>query len=102
MKSQQASSRNPSIAKRWAVVSCLLLVGLAITAQAFHLHPNDLADDAKHCAVCQVAHAPVQVAPVAQLNFALSTKVLFSLSPDPDPKQGEDSFSLFCRPPPAV
>ncbi len=99
---KQANFAHLSSAKRWAVLVCFLLVGIAVVAQAFHLHPNDLANDAKHCTICQVAHAPAQVAPVADVTLGLSTTALFIFSNDPDPKPFVALFSLFSRPPPLV
>jgi hypothetical protein len=88
--------------KRLAVVLCFLLIAAATFAQAFHLHPNDLANEAKHCTICQVAHAPAQLAPVAKLPVVLALAILPVLSPHRDPKQRLDAFSLFSRPPPLV
>jgi hypothetical protein len=102
VKLKQTNFAHLSPAKRWTVLLCFLLLGVAVVAQAFHLHPNELANNAKHCSICQVAHAPVQVVPVAQLSLSLTATAFLSLSADPDPKQGLDSFSLFCRPPPLV
>jgi hypothetical protein len=99
---KQAKFAHLSPAKRWAVLICFLLIGIAILAQAFHLHPNELANDAKHCTICQVAHASVQVMPAAQLSFDLTATAFLNVSADPDPKQVLDSLSLFCRPPPLI
>jgi hypothetical protein len=89
-----------SRAKRWAVLVCFLLVGIAIVAQSFHLHPNDLANDAKHCTICQVVHAPVQVVSAVHVAFRLAFTVFFTRSSDLGPKPVLASFSLFSRPPP--
>ena len=102
MRLKQPNFAHLSSAKRWAVLACLLLVGMAIAAQAFHLHSNELANDAKHCTICQVAHAPVQVVSTVHVTFGLTTTALFIFSHDPDPQPGLASFSLFCRPPPLV
>jgi hypothetical protein len=99
---KQPNFAHLSSAKRWAVLACLLLVGMAIAAQAFHLHSNELANDAKHCTICQVAHAPVQVVSTVHVTFGLTTTALFIFSHDPDPQPVLASFSLFCRPPPLV
>jgi hypothetical protein len=102
MRFKQANFASLSSAKRRAVLVCLLLVGIAIVAQSFHFHPNDLANGAKHCAICHVAHAPVQVVSVVHVSLGLGTTVFFSFSSDPDPKLVLASFSLFSRPPPLV
>jgi hypothetical protein len=102
MNTKQTNSLRPSPVRRWTAVVCLLLVGIAIGAEAFHVHPHDPLSDAKHCATCQVAHAPAQVAPVAHLDVVLTDAAFHSLSENPDPKQGSDAFALFCRPPPVI
>jgi formate/nitrite transporter FocA (FNT family) len=102
VKSKQAKFERLSSAKRCAVLLCVLLAGIAIVAQAFHLHSNDLANDAKHCTICQVAHAPVQAATVATVALGLPIAAFFVFSNHPDPKPVLASFSLFCRPPPLV
>jgi hypothetical protein len=99
---KQANFALLSPARRRVVLLCFLLVGIAIVAQAFHLHPNQLANDAKHCTICQVAHTSVQVVSVAHVAFGLTTTAFFSFSADADPKSVFDSFSLFSRPPPLV
>jgi hypothetical protein len=87
---------------RWTAVLCLLLVGLVAAAQAVHYHPDELANDAKHCTVCQLAHASAQVGPVAQLSVSLTVTTFVVHSPDADPKPVPDTFSLFSRPPPSL
>lgn len=91
-----------SSATRWIAILCLLLVGLVAAAQAVHYHPNELANEAKHCTICQLAHASAQVGPVAQLSVGLTTTAFVVHSPDVDPKPVPDTFSLFCRPPPSL
>jgi hypothetical protein len=92
-----------SPAKRWAVRTCFCLLAITLVVQAIHLHPNEPAQtDFKHCAICQVAHAPIQVVPIAHVAFGLTTTALFSPSADSHPKPILASFSLFCRPPPLV
>jgi hypothetical protein len=102
VKSKQTNFARMSSAKRWAVLLCLLLAGMAIVAQAFHLHPNELAPDAKHCTICQVAHAPAQVATVAHVALGLTATAFFRFSKDLSPKPILTSVSLFSRPPPVV
>ena len=87
---------------RWTAVLCLLLVGLVAAAQAVHYHPNEPANDAKHCKICQVAHASAQPGPVAQLFFSLAVATFVVHSDDADPKPVPDTFSLFSRPPPSL
>jgi hypothetical protein len=84
------------------VLACLLLVGIAIVAQAFHLHPNELANNAKHCNVCQIGHAPFHAASTAHVVFGLTTGIFQNFYVQPDPKPVLEVFSLFCRPPPLV
>lgn len=81
---------------------CLLLLAAAIFAQAFHLHSNNIANEAKHCTVCQVAHAPAQLGQMAQLAVVIAFAALLVFSIAPTPKQRLDAFSLFSRPPPLV
>jgi nicotinamide riboside transporter PnuC len=102
VKSKETNFARMSSAKRWAVLLCLLLVGMAVVAQAFHLHTNELANDAKHCTICQVAHAPAQVATVVHVAFGLTTTAFFRFSKDPGPQPVLVSVSLFSRPPPLV
>jgi hypothetical protein len=102
VKSKPAHFVHPSSAQRCIVLACLLLLTITVAAQALHSHPNELSSDARHCTICQVAHTTVQATPVAQLDLGSTSSVLLTLSADPDPKQGLDAFSLFCRPPPLV
>jgi hypothetical protein len=102
VKSKQTNFAHLYPARHWVVLACLLLVTFTVAAQALHAHADELSGDAKDCAICQVAHATVQVTPVAQLNLNFTAAISLSFSADPDPKQGPDSFSLFCRPPPSV
>jgi hypothetical protein len=102
VKSKETNFARMSSAKRWAVLLCVLLVGMAIAAQAFHLHPNELANDAKHCTICQLAHAPAQVATVAHVALGLTTTAFFKFAKDPGPKPILASVSLFSRPPPPL
>jgi hypothetical protein len=80
-------------------VACLVLVAAALVASAFHLHPNDLSD-AKHCTVCQVAHAPFQAVSHTHILLGLAATAFFSASAQASPKTFLASFSLFSRPPP--
>ena len=88
-------------ARRWAAVACLLLVGAAFVAGAFHLHPNDLTD-ARHCTVCQIAHAPFQAVSHTQVLLGLTATAFFTATVQASPKTFLASFSLFSRPPPLV
>jgi len=90
-------------AKRWALRVCFCLLAMMLLLQALHLHPNELAQtDVKHCAICQVVHAPIQVAPIPHINFGLTKAGVLSFSVDPHPRPVLASFSLFSRPPPLV
>jgi hypothetical protein len=90
-------------AKRWAVRVCFCLLAITLVVQAIHLHPNEHPQtDFKHCAICQIAHAPIQVAPITHIAFGLTTTALLSLTADSHPKPILATFSLFCRPPPLV
>jgi hypothetical protein len=80
---------------------CLLLVGATFAANASHFHPNDLSD-AKHCSVCQVAHAPMQVVSQAHIIFGLTATAFIAVSAQPSSKAFLTAFSLFSRPPPLV
>jgi hypothetical protein len=79
-----------------------LLVGLVAAAQAVHYHPDELANDARHCKICQVAHASAQPGPVAPLFVSLAISAFIAHSDDADPKAVPDTFSLFSRPPPSL
>jgi hypothetical protein len=100
MQSKQVSFADTRSVRKWTALLCLLLAGMACTAQALHSHPDDLAGGAKHCAACQVAHAAARVAPVAHSLVHLTSTALVGLFPSPTIKHGPDSFPLFCRPPP--
>lgn len=102
MKQKQVHLGKLSSSNRLAVVLCLLLIAAATFAQAFHLHTKDLANEAKHCTICQVAHAPAQLAPVAQVPVVQAFAILPILFSNRAPKQRLDSLSLFSRPPPLV
>jgi hypothetical protein len=79
-----------------------LLVGLVAAAQAVHYHPDELANDASHCKICQVAHASAQPGPVAPLFVSLTLLAFVVRFDDADPKPVPDTFSLFSRPPPSL
>jgi hypothetical protein len=79
-----------------------LLVGLVAAAQAVHYHPNEPANEARHCQICQVAHASAKTGQVAQLFVSLSVAAFVVHSDDADPKLVLDTFSLFSRPPPSL
>jgi hypothetical protein len=90
---------NPPATRRWAVLVCLLLVALTFAAQTFHAHPDELATG-KHCAVCQLAHAPAQRASTVHVAFGLTQGVFFTFISHSGPRSIASSFSLFSRPPP--
>jgi hypothetical protein len=102
MRSKQAHLVRFGSIRRWTAIVCLLLAGIACAAQAFHSHPDDLAGDARHCAACQVAHAPARIAPVAHLFVHRTITAFVGTFARPDLQQGPDSFPLFCRPPPSL
>lgn len=101
MKIRQIHSLRWRSAKRWTALACLCLLGITLVAQTLHLHPNELANtDFKHCAVCQLAHAPATVASLGHISFGLTTLAALSLAAHPHLKPVLASFSLFSRPPP--
>ena len=102
VRSKQARMRDVSPTFRWAVLLCLLLVGIAVAAQALHSHTNELASDARHCSMCQIAHAPANVGLVVHLVFRPSASVFLVSLSESQPKTFFASFALFSRPPPAV
>ena len=102
MRARRVDSARLSPAKRWAVLICLLLVGTALVVSALHLHPNDVANDAKHCTVCQVAHAPFQVVSSAHILLGLTATAFFVVSAQSSSKTFFTAFSLFSRPPPLI
>jgi hypothetical protein len=101
VQSRHTKFAHLSPTRRWTILLCLLLVGAAFAANAFHLHPNDLSD-AKHCTVCQVAHAPFQVVSLTQILLGLTATAFFTVSAQPSSKTFLTAFSLFSRPPPLV
>ncbi|HKF20746.1 MAG TPA: hypothetical protein VKE93_04210 [Candidatus Angelobacter sp.] len=101
MRNKQISFTHLSSSRNWIGVVCLLLVGAAFVAGAFHLHPNDLSD-AKHCTVCQIAHAPFQAVAHTHILLGLAATAFFSDAAQASPKTFLTSFSLFSRPPPLV
>jgi hypothetical protein len=101
VKRKQDSFTHLSFSRRWTGVVCLLLVGAALVAGAFHLHPNDLSD-AKHCTVCQIAHAPFQAVSHPHILMGRAATEFFSVAAQTNPKTFLASFSLFSRPPPLV
>ena len=98
---KQDSFKYVSFSRRWTGAVCLLLVAAAFAAAAFHLHPNDLSD-AKHCTVCQIAHAPFQAVAHTHILLGLAATAFFSDAAQASPKTFLTSFSLFSRPPPLV
>jgi hypothetical protein len=103
LKVNQVNPEVLTAARRSPVLVCLIVIGITVAAQALHLHPNELGNEAKHCTICQVTHAPVEVMPVAPVAVPLtaSAHLLVSFG-DLDPKQSLNSASLYCRPPPSA
>ena len=103
MRLKQVDPVHLTPAKRWVVRVFLGLLAMTLAVQALHLHPNELAQtDVKHCAICQIAHAPAQVAPIPHFTFGLTRSAFVTFAVDPHTKPVVASFSLFCRPPPVV
>lgn len=102
VRSKEDNLGQLSPVQRWTLAICLLLVTIAVAGQTLHSHQDELSADARHCTICQVAHTAAQVAPVAPVAVTLTTTSFLISSVASDPKQGPDSFSLFCRPPPLV
>jgi hypothetical protein len=99
---KNANPGSLSAIKRWTAVLCLLLAGLVAAAQAVHYHPNELANDARHCTICQLAQASAQTGPAAQLFVSLAVSGLVVHSDDAAFRPVPDTFSLFSRPPPSL
>ena len=88
-------------AGRWAVRASFCLLAITLAVQALHIHHNELAQtDVKHCAICQVAHTPIQIASIPRINFGLNPAAFVVVVADAAPKAVIASFSLFSRPPP--
>jgi hypothetical protein len=102
MRARRVDSARLSPATRWMALICLLLVGTALVVSALHLHPNDLGSDAKHCSVCQVAHAPMQAVSPAHIVFGLTASAFLAVSAQPRSRTFLTTFSLFSRPPPPL
>lgn len=88
--------------RRWLALLCVLLLVAAVGAQSLHLHPDELAPDGKHCPLCQVAHAAVQIVSIVQLHVAMQAAGYLFVPANIDRKLPSDSTPLFSRPPPAL
>ncbi|HVP42029.1 MAG TPA: hypothetical protein VMS96_01280 [Terriglobales bacterium] len=80
------------------VVFCALLVALALSIEAAHVHPNGNANE-KHCSICSGAHFAMPVVQAQHSGKQAAT------SANNVPKQvkvaaRELPFNLFDRPPP--
>ena len=103
MKVRSIDTGHLTPAGRWAVRACFCLLAITLVVQALHIHPNELAQtDVKHCAICQVAHAPIQIASIPRITYGLSPAAFVVVAADAVPKAALASFSLFSRPPPPV
>jgi hypothetical protein len=100
MQSKKANLAGLAPVRQWTALVCLLLVGVACGVQVLHSHSGDLAGDVKHCAACQVAHAPARVSPIAHFLVPITSTIFVGSSARSGCQQGPDSYPLFCRPPP--
>lgn len=83
------------------VLFCALLVGLALSIEAVHFHPDGNASNEKHCSICSGAHFAM---PVVQAHLSAKQAAATAKSA---PKQVKVAvrdlpFNLFDRPPPTV
>lgn len=100
MQSKKANFVGVAPVRQWTALVCLLLIAITCAVQVLHSHSGDLAGDVKHCAACQVAHAPARVSPIAHLLVPITSAIFVGSSASSGCKQNLDSFPLFCRPPP--
>jgi len=83
------------------VLLCAILVGAALSAQAFHFHPDGNPGNEKHCSICSGAHFAMPV---------VHTHVTSAHTTTTAPGQARPiqvsvrhlPFSLFNRPPPSL
>jgi len=101
VKPEESNLVHSSPGRRWLALLCVLLLVAAVGAQALHLHSNELAPDGKHCPLCQVAHAAVQIVSMVQLHVAMQATGYLFFPASIDRKLPSDLTPLFSRPPPA-
>src|SRR6266568_5154991 len=84
-----------------AVIVCAVLVGLALSLQAAHVHLDAKSRAAKHCSICSGVHIALPSAQghiaVANVNTAVGRVVIETYV-----HVQFHSFSLFNRPPPSA
>ena len=95
----EAKSERAGLARSWVIVLCLLLLSISAAAQV-HLHPDEMADSAKQCVFCQIAHSAPQVSIVVQLDVALAMTDSLVLTPEPELHSNTELGWHFSRPPP--
>jgi hypothetical protein len=84
-----------------AALLCFVLVAMALV-EPFHVHRDELGKEARHCAVCHIAHAPGQPVSSARISVSFTAAPSLITTPDSEHHQDPDSFPLFSRPPPLV
>jgi hypothetical protein len=72
VKSKQTDFGQPSQARNWLLLVCLLLLAVSAGAQVLHFHSDNLPATAKHCPICPVAHSVAQIVLVIHLESVLN------------------------------
>ncbi len=99
MTSWQTHFAGATLARRWTVVLCLLLLSVSVAAQC-HLDPDDVAA-ANHCPLCQVAHSSsAQVTSHAHVDVGLTAVSFLLVASEPNHQSVFDFGWHFSRPPP--
>lgn len=91
----------PNAAFKAMVVCCALLVGLALSVEAVHFHPDGGATNEKHCSLCSGAHFAVPMMQAQVTGNPVAAAACAVLRPITGTTRGLP-FHLFRRPPPAV
>jgi hypothetical protein len=83
------------------IAVCLVCVLISASAQALHLHSDGLANDLKHCPICQIAGAGGHAILSGFSLVVITSGVFHSVSHSISNHAPVSFFSLLCRPPPA-
>lgn len=100
MKAKQADSVQPSPARRWLMLLCLMLLVVSAGAQALHFHSDNLPATAKHCPICPAAHSAAQIVLVIHLDSGLNIAGYLTSTPDLERKSTFAPSWHYSRPPP--
>ncbi len=89
----------PKAAFKAMAVCCALLVGLALSVEAVHFHPDGNPSNEKHCSICSGAHFAMPVVQ-AHLSAKHATHTAPSTARPVTVPARDLPFNLFDRPPP--